>query len=313
MMQVNSMVKCPKCGKINFNDSKFCSSCGSSLNTILICPNCGKKFSNDEKFCTACGNKLVNEKQQSINELCEQAKLYYDNRNYEKTIECCDKIIKLDSSNDEILCLKGNSYRRLKEDKKAIEAYNETLKFNPYNKGALKSLGLSYQDVGDYKNALTYYNKFLELYGYNKYIHDKKLYCERTLDTKRHLEDKLEYQIERIEENEYLCFESKTDEYVYFSKNRYVTAVYSINKEGKLNFSEYIFNVNDDKILEAYCKHQLIENDYKDYTITNNYVYLTDEDDLEEQYHVEEIINKIHKLMLDCDYEESIYLDMDNY
>ena len=50
-----------------------------------------------------------------------------------------------------------------------------------------------------------------------------------------------------------------------------------------------------------------MENNYKNYTITNNYIYLIDEDGFEEQYSVENIINEIRNKIFNCSYDEGIY------
>lgn len=48
-------LKCPECGFINDQDSRFCEECGSQLN---ICPNCGSLVKPTSKFCGKCGSKL---------------------------------------------------------------------------------------------------------------------------------------------------------------------------------------------------------------------------------------------------------------
>ena len=306
------MVKCPECGKINLDNSKFCSNCGSELAmNKFMCPNCGKLFSNNEKFCTECGNKLIFENQRNINRLYEKAKKSYDKKDFYKTIKYCNEIIKLDSNNEFIWYLKGKSNSNMENYKNAIECYEECLKINPTNQEVLKNIGISYQNLEDYNNALNYYNKFLDL-NYKKYIFEKKLLCEKILKEKEKLEKEklqaeinLEDKIENISIDENLEYLDKTNKEVYFSKNNYVTAIYSINNDGTLTFSKYEYNISDDDLLTSYCEHQLIENDYNSYFISNNYIYLMS-DDYEEQYSIEEILNKLHTLLFECELYEHI-------
>lgn len=48
-------LKCPECGFINDQDSRFCEECGLQLN---ICPNCGNPVKPTSKFCGKCGITL---------------------------------------------------------------------------------------------------------------------------------------------------------------------------------------------------------------------------------------------------------------
>lgn len=50
-------VKCPKCGKDNPADAKFCSDCGNPF--VHTCPNCGHSVNPGQKFCSECGQSLV--------------------------------------------------------------------------------------------------------------------------------------------------------------------------------------------------------------------------------------------------------------
>lgn len=53
------MIKCPKCGADNEENSNFCLSCGERLQTIAqFCPECGKKHDENARFCENCGMSL---------------------------------------------------------------------------------------------------------------------------------------------------------------------------------------------------------------------------------------------------------------
>lgn len=47
------MNKCPDCGAIIPEGSRFCPSCGKKL--FKNCPNCGKEISIEQNFCNSCG------------------------------------------------------------------------------------------------------------------------------------------------------------------------------------------------------------------------------------------------------------------
>ena len=49
-------VLCPKCGKPNAPNAKFCLECGEKLQ--LSCPKCGHPVKADAKFCNDCGQRL---------------------------------------------------------------------------------------------------------------------------------------------------------------------------------------------------------------------------------------------------------------
>jgi len=49
-------VLCPKCGKPNAQNAKFCLECGQKLQ--LSCPKCGHPVKADAKFCNDCGQRL---------------------------------------------------------------------------------------------------------------------------------------------------------------------------------------------------------------------------------------------------------------
>jgi len=64
-------IKCPECGTMNLDSSKFCINCGHELKkkekevivdepefSPVVCPECGKENAESSKFCIGCGKNL---------------------------------------------------------------------------------------------------------------------------------------------------------------------------------------------------------------------------------------------------------------
>lgn len=54
------MVRCPKCGKMNQDSSRFCNQCGATLpQTRIRCPQCGVMNPIGNVFCSQCNTRLL--------------------------------------------------------------------------------------------------------------------------------------------------------------------------------------------------------------------------------------------------------------
>ena len=51
--------ECGSCGAQNPADSRFCGSCGASLERPQQCPSCGAENPAGQRFCNSCGQQLV--------------------------------------------------------------------------------------------------------------------------------------------------------------------------------------------------------------------------------------------------------------
>ncbi len=49
---------CPKCGKKNPKDAKFCNSCGFQFQDRVKCPYCQNENPKDSKYCNHCGKRI---------------------------------------------------------------------------------------------------------------------------------------------------------------------------------------------------------------------------------------------------------------
>ncbi len=53
-------IACPKCGTLNPQGGKFCSSCGAKLQPNMVsCPKCKAQVPEGTKFCPECGSSMV--------------------------------------------------------------------------------------------------------------------------------------------------------------------------------------------------------------------------------------------------------------
>src|SRR5881409_1287878 len=50
---------CASCGALNRPESRFCGSCGASLERLQRCPSCGTENPAGQRFCNSCGQQLV--------------------------------------------------------------------------------------------------------------------------------------------------------------------------------------------------------------------------------------------------------------
>jgi len=58
-MTPDTQLKCPKCGKTNDADAKFCSECGAAVGKSKVCPACKEMNDAGAKFCDNCGKAIA--------------------------------------------------------------------------------------------------------------------------------------------------------------------------------------------------------------------------------------------------------------
>ncbi len=69
------MKKCPSCGTLNDNSSKFCSSCGKKLSSKTVCPSCKKEVKPTDTFCKHCGKSLKKSKKPTKRKISRKLKI----------------------------------------------------------------------------------------------------------------------------------------------------------------------------------------------------------------------------------------------
>ena len=54
-------IRCHRCGHLEEEDARFCSSCGQGLTKSKSCPTCRELNDPDAKFCGKCGYRFAGE------------------------------------------------------------------------------------------------------------------------------------------------------------------------------------------------------------------------------------------------------------
>jgi tetratricopeptide (TPR) repeat protein len=74
---------------------------------------------------------------------------------YEKAIECFDKVIELDPNSTYAYNNRGIAYSDLKQYERAIEDYNKTIELDPNSASAYYNRGNTYCDLKKYEREIT--------------------------------------------------------------------------------------------------------------------------------------------------------------
>ena len=103
----------------DWEDEKICRKCGyeSELNKYEFCPKCGSQL-------------LEKSELNEIDILYAKIDKYEKLGKYEEAIECYDKVIELNPSNEVLWNRKGKCFALLKRYKEAIKCYNEATRLN---------------------------------------------------------------------------------------------------------------------------------------------------------------------------------------
>jgi tetratricopeptide (TPR) repeat protein len=101
-------------------------------------------------------------KEQQIDLLIEQARLFDLTGNWEAVIACYDKALKLSPENDLFWHNRGCFLYDLGYYEKAIASYEKALQLKPDDDSAWYGRGISLHDLGNYEEAIASYDKALQ-------------------------------------------------------------------------------------------------------------------------------------------------------
>ncbi len=62
-------MKCPECGGINKDGSRYCQYCGKKFPSEDICPRCGKRLDESCAYCPECGAKIEKENKKVLKKI----------------------------------------------------------------------------------------------------------------------------------------------------------------------------------------------------------------------------------------------------
>lgn len=188
LVKVVIMVKCSNCNKEFDDDFDFCPYCGIIVSEKNMCLNCGFK-SYEFSFCPKCGRKLIAlSEERTISYKPKEAMKYmnkgislFESGNYEESLECYDKAIKLDQIEGIYYFFKGNSLDKLKRYDEAIECCEKAIALDPNNSNEYYALkGQCLFLLSRYDEALECLDKVIELdpnYHSLPVIYKQKVVC----------------------------------------------------------------------------------------------------------------------------------------
>lgn len=106
---------------------------------------------------------MTQEEQDEINKLLEESGKHYANKDYEKAIEYCDKVIAINPNISNAYNNKALALDELKKHEEAIEIYNQAIKLKPNSPNFHTNKGNALAKQGKYEEALKNYDKAIKL------------------------------------------------------------------------------------------------------------------------------------------------------
>jgi len=107
----------------------------------------------------------------------ERANFYYENKNYDKAIECLDSLISFDSSNGDFFFKRGYSKSMMPDIIGACEDYKSAIKLDYRRKSAYLNIGVLLAGSGYCDSAVYFINECLKLDPENKKAKQMKDAC----------------------------------------------------------------------------------------------------------------------------------------
>ena len=174
------MVECPNCKKNYDDDFDLCPYCGCMSPILKACPECLFETLEEEIFCQKCGAKL-RYKIQLIKDLKDKISDYKKLGEYEKTLECYDKIIELDPTNKLSWEVKSNYLSGHAKYDEALELWDKAIELNSTEDWPWANKAYCLQDLKRYEEALECWDKAIELEPTNSWYWVGKAGCLKKL------------------------------------------------------------------------------------------------------------------------------------
>ena len=174
------MVECPNCKKNYDDDFDLCPYCGCMSPILKACPECLFETLEEEIFCQKCGAKL-RYKIQLIKDLKDKISDYKKLGEYEKTLECYDKIIELDPTNKLSWEVKSNYLSGHAKYDEALELWDKAIELNSTEDWPWANKAYCLQDLKRHEEALECWDKAIELEPTNSWYWVGKAGCLKKL------------------------------------------------------------------------------------------------------------------------------------
>ena len=174
------MVECPNCKKNYDDDFDLCPYCGCMSPILKACPDCLFETLEEEIFCQKCGAKL-RYKIQLIKDLKDKISDYKKLGEYEKTLECYDKIIELDPTNKLSWEVKSNYLSGHAKYDEALELWDKAIELNSTEDWPWANKAYCLQDLKRFEEALECWDKAIELEPTNSWYWVGKAGCLKKL------------------------------------------------------------------------------------------------------------------------------------
>ena len=174
------MVECPNCKKNYDDDFDLCPYCGCMSPILKACPECLFETLEEEIFCQKCGAKL-RYKIQLIKDLKDKISDYKKLGEYEKTLECYDKIIELDPTNKLSWEVKSNYLSGHAKYDEALELWDKAIELNSTEDWPWANKAYCLQDLKRFEEALECWDKAIELEPTNSWYWVGKAGCLQKL------------------------------------------------------------------------------------------------------------------------------------
>ena len=142
----NTLVKCPKCGVINTDETAFCSLCLHPLKEIEDASKRAAAYRealSRRHFNQGCDYQLEGAPLEAISEY--------------------DEAIRLNPRDGDAYNNRGNAYRDLGDHRQDLEDFNRAIDLDPHKTSPHYNRGMTYIDLGLYRNALDDFNDIIRL------------------------------------------------------------------------------------------------------------------------------------------------------